>query len=50
MEEDRITTATVVAAERLDMTPEALADILDVYLAACAEVVKKRRELHEKWR
>lgn len=49
-EESRITPATVAAAERLDMAPEALADILDVYLDECAKEARKRRETRgQKW-
>jgi hypothetical protein len=36
MEENRITPATLAAAERLGMDPEKLADILDVYAQECA--------------
>lgn len=39
----RITWATVAAAERLDMPPERLADILDVYLEECAKQAKVRK-------
>jgi hypothetical protein len=43
MEDHRITPATLAAARRLNMTPETLADILDVYTEEAARDTRERR-------
>jgi hypothetical protein len=41
--ENRLTPATLAAAKRLEMDPEKLADILDVYNQEAARIARERK-------